>query len=189
MHPRPSTHCPPVRRPYHLLSDPPCRRHLDRRPTATPQEKTFTGETSNHIMLNRPIKHTLANMSEWRLTRVFAPADNPINQCTVARFTAPTLTAELVKRKHTLQTPCRLSLPTDHSLSPTRKPLQSPLCPTDTFIYPRTTKRLTDAPTTAQRPHRCTSTPLPPLQTPCRHPLPLLPQLLHKASILYCPQN
>ena len=54
-----------------------------------PQEKMFTIETSNHVMFNRLIKRTLANPSEWRLTQVWAPANYPINQCTVARFTAP----------------------------------------------------------------------------------------------------
>lgn len=54
-----------------------------------PHEKTFSIETSNPTMFKRLVKRTLANPEEWRLTQVWAPADYPINQCSVACFTAP----------------------------------------------------------------------------------------------------
>lgn len=54
-----------------------------------PHEKTFTIETSNPTTFKRLVKRTLANPEEWRLTQVWAPAEYPISQCSVACFTAP----------------------------------------------------------------------------------------------------
>ncbi len=86
-----------------------------------------------------------------------------------------------------------------HSRSQLKSTLQSPLCPTDTYLYPHPTKRIVDAPTPATDCTPCTNPSCPSCHpchrsfctgTLCTNTLcTSLTQLPHKRSILYCPQN